>query len=153
MLIGKDQASKNFRILDASKEGEVKFPFVREIEGSDVAQDLRWDSLKYMLSESSTPYLSMLGFDSIEAIYGEEVFKNSLPHIDAMRRSGSVVVAIASTLTKSLGPLREQSKMHVKFENISGRVMACGHKPYSPYFYLDFPEDDKLPIPRFIPMV
>ncbi len=153
MLVGKDPAYKSFRILDASKEGEVKFPFVREIEGSDVTQDLRSDSLKYMLSEASTPYLSMLGFDSMEATYGQEVFKNTLPHIDAMRRSGNVVVAVASTLTKSLGPLREQSKMHIKFENISGRVMACGQKPFSPYFYLEFPEDDKLPGPRFIPMV
>ncbi len=153
MLTGSDAAQKNLRILDASKSQDNNPPFVMTIEGSNAAQDLRWASLRYMLEGSTTPYISILGYDSLEAIYGPGVFKDTLTHIDSMRRNGNVVLAIASNISQSLSQLREQSKVHVKIENINGRVMAVGQKPYTPYYYMDFAEDGKLPLARLFPLV
>lgn len=154
MLVGTTALSKSFRILDTEAGQEQTYPFITAIEGEDAAQDLRISSLKYMLGDSSTPYLSILGFDAMEGVYGSNVFKQTLAHIDAMRRAGHVVIAIASTMSQSLAPLREQAKIHIRFDNMSGCVMATGMKPHTPYYYLDFAgQEDKLPSPRMVPMI
>jgi Holliday junction resolvase len=111
-------------------------------------------SLKYMLGDSASPYLSILGYDVMEGVYGSGVYKQTVAHIDAMRRAGHVVIAIASTMSQSLAPLREQAKMHLRFENMSGCVMAVGMKPHTPYYYLDFSEpEERLPTPKMVPMI
>ncbi len=89
----------------------------------------------------------------MEGVYGPNVFKDTLQHIDAMRRGGHVVIAIASTMSQSLHQLREQAKIHIKFENMSGRVMACGQKPHTPYYYLEFKGEQDLPAPVLMPMI
>ncbi len=154
MLVGTNALSKSFRILDTEAGQEQTYPFITAIEGEDAGQDLRISSLKYMLGDSSTPYLSILGFDAMEGVYGSNVFKQTLAHIDAMRRAGHVVIAIASTMSQSLAPLREQAKIHIRFDNMYGCVMAAGMKPHTPYYYLDFAgQEDKLPSPRMVPMI
>jgi KaiC/GvpD/RAD55 family RecA-like ATPase len=154
MLVGTSALNKSLRILDTEAGQEQTYPFITAIEGEDAGQDLRISALKYMLGDSSTPYLSILGFDAMEGVYGSNVFKQSLAHIDAMRRAGHVVIAIASTMSQSLAPLREQAKIHIRFENMSGCVMAAGMKPHTPYYYLDFAgQEDKLPSPRMVPMI
>jgi hypothetical protein len=154
MLVGTNAISKSFRILDTEAGQEQSYPFITAIEGEDAGQDLRMSSLKYMLGDSSAPYLSILGYDAMEGVYGPNVFKQTLAHIDAMRRGGHVVIAIASTMSQSLAPLREQAKIHIRFENMSGCVMAAGMKPHTPYYYLEFAgQEDKLPSPRLVPMI
>ncbi len=153
MLVDAEAISKRFRILDSAAGQEQTLPFVSAIEGEDAAQDLRMSSMKYMLGESA-PYLSILGFDAMEGVYGSNVFKQTLPHIDAMRRGGHVVIAIASTTSCALDSLREQAKIHIKYENMAGCVMAGGMKPHTPYYYLDFAGlEDRLPSPRLVPMI
>lgn len=154
MLVNEEALTKSFRILDTEASQEQHLPFISAIEGEDAAQDLRMSSMKYMLGESSGPYLSILGFDAMEGVYGSGVFKQSLAHIDAMRRNGHVVMAIASSTSCSLDSLREQAKIHIRFENMAGCVMAGGMKPHTPYYYLDFAGmDDRLPSPRLVPMI
>jgi len=151
------EASLNrLRILDARGEAEAASPLVKEVEGSSITQDLRWSEMKYMMSDagSEAPYLSILGYDTMEAVYGSAVFSESLQHIDAMRRGGHVVIAIASTRSSSLSALRQQAKFHIRFEDMAGSVMAAGMKPHTPYHYLKFDgADDRLPVPRMVPMI
>lgn len=154
MLVGSASLNKSMRILDIEAGQEQSYPFVTAIEGEDASQDLRMSSLKFMLGESVSPYLSILGYDAMEGVYSGNVFKQTLGHIDAMRRGGHVVIAIASAMSQSLPFLREQAKIHIRFESMAGCVMAAGMKPYSPYYYLDFNgKADVLPAPRLVPMI
>lgn len=154
MLVGAGPLAKSFRILDTETGQEQSYPFLTAIEGENAGQDLRMSQIKYMLGDSSTPYLSVLGYDAMEGVYGSGVFRQTLAHIDAMRRAGHVVVAIASAMSQSLPMLREQAKIHLRFQNMAGCVMLAGMKPHSPYYYLDFSGSaDKLPAPRLIPMI
>ena len=90
----------------------------------------------------------------MEAVYGNGVFRDSLQHIDAMRRGGHVVIAFASTCSSSLPSLRQQAKIHIRFEDMSGCVMAAGMKPHTAYHYLQFDDTtDQLPVPRLVPMI
>ena len=140
-------------ILDASNQSSNGYPFLRAIEGTDASHDLRWDSLKYMLSKSAAPYLSVLGFDSMEATYGGDVLPQTFHHIDAMRRGGHVVVAEATPISKSLPYLANQATMHLKLECINGTVLLCGQKPYTPYYHLEIEMVDGQECPRLMPLV
>ena len=155
MLTGKENIPA-LRILDVQGELAGQYEMVKTVEGEDIAQDLRWSEMRYMMegANASTPYLSILGYDAMEAIYGSGVFRSSLEHIDAMRRGGHVVVAIASSRSASLDALRQQAKLHIRFEDMAGCVMAAGMKPYTPYLYLDFEgPEGQLPVPKLVPMI
>lgn len=152
-LVG-DRLGPTFRILDPEKEQEVSYPFVTAVEGEDADQDLRMSNLNYLLQGSSAPYLSILGYDAMEGSYGTDVFKRTLQHIDGMRRGGHVVIAIASSASRSLASLREQAKIHLKFENMGGCAMMAGMKPHTPYYYLDYAgQEGRLPSAKPVPMI
>ncbi len=140
-------------ILDTSNQSTEGYRFLRAIEGTDASHDLRWDSLKYMLSKSQEPYLSILGFDSMEATYGGDVLPQTFHHIDSMRRGGHVVVAEATPISKSLPHLANQATMHIKLESVNGTVLLCGQKPYTPYYHLEIEVIDGVDCPRMMPMV
>jgi KaiC/GvpD/RAD55 family RecA-like ATPase len=144
---------EGLNILDTSNQSGNNFPFLRPIEGTDASHDLRWDSLKYMLSKSTGPYLSMLGFDSMEATYGGDVLPQTFHHIDAMRRGGHVVVAEATPISKSLPHLANQATMHLKLESVNGTVLLCGQKPYTPYYHLEIEVVEGKECPKLMPMV
>jgi hypothetical protein len=144
---------EGLNILDTSNQSTNGYPFLRPIEGTDASHDLRWDSLKYMLSRSAAPYLSILGFDSMEATYGGDVLPQTFHHIDAMRRGGHVVVAEATPISKSLPHLANQATMHLKLESINGTVLLCGQKPYTPYYHLEIEGPDGKECPKLVPMV
>jgi len=149
----KPSMHEGLNILDTSNQSTSEYPFLRAIEGTDASHDLRWDSLKYMLSRSSSPYLSILGFDSMEATYGGDVLPQTFHHIDAMRRGGHVVVAEATPISKSLPHLANQATMHLKLECINGTVMLCGQKPFTPYYHLEIEMSGDQECPRLMPLV
>jgi hypothetical protein len=144
---------EGLNILDTSNQSTNSYPFLRAIEGTDASHDLRWDSLKYMLSRTEAPYLSILGFDSMEATYGGDVLPQTFHHIDAMRRGGHVVIAEATPISKSLPHLANQATMHIKLESVNGTVLLCGQKPYTPYYHLELEVTDGLECPKLVPMV
>jgi KaiC/GvpD/RAD55 family RecA-like ATPase len=151
--LAKPAMHDGLNILDTSNQSTTDFPFLRAIEGTDASHDLRWDQLKYMLSKTAAPYLSILGFDSMEATYGGDVLPQTFHHIDAMRRGGHVVIAEATPISKSLPHLANQATMHLKLESVNGTVLICGQKPYTPYYHLEIDTEDGVECPKLVPMV
>lgn len=153
-MVSKEALSGCLRVLDHDAPMDKSYDFVSVIEGSDAAQDLRLNSLRFMLSRSAVePYMSILGFDSLEALYGPSVLPDTFVHLEAMKRAGNVVLAEATTSCASLKQLAHQARMHIKLESLAGTVMLCGQKPVSPYYYLDFEFAKEKIVPRLVPMV
>ncbi|MFP4171157.1 MAG: gas vesicle protein GvpD P-loop domain-containing protein [Methanomassiliicoccales archaeon] len=137
-MVDEDMIAKSLRVLYRGRYSDRALPFLTMIEGTDASHDLKWNSLKYLLSETSTPYLSLLGYDALESVYGEDVISGTSSHLDAMRRLGNVVVVEATSSSRSLDRLAHQASLHIRLENMAGAVMACGQKPFTNYYYLDF---------------
>jgi hypothetical protein len=107
-----------------------------------------------MLSRSAVePYMSILGFDSLEALYGPSVLPDTFVHLEAMKRAGNVVLAEATSSCTALKQLAHQARIHIRLEALAGTVMVCGQKPVSPYYYLDFELAKEKIVPRLVPMV
>lgn len=125
-LGGRGADMTNLHILDVRVADE--HPFVSKIEGQDLASDLRWDSIKYLLRGGSGPYLSLMGLDALESVYGPIAPKLS-NHIDTMRRGGHLVVLEATDQSQGLGALAHHARLHLRIENLNGSVILRGKKP------------------------
>jgi len=150
-LVNPDCVSKCLRVLHHDTYTNAGHQFVNAVEGSDASHDLKWNSLKYLLSGSTTPYLSLLGYDALESVYGRKVMTSTAGHLDAMRRLGNVIVTEATSASNSLEVLANQATVHIKIESLAGTVMVCGEKPHTKYHYLEFKDDRRRP--RLIPML
>jgi KaiC/GvpD/RAD55 family RecA-like ATPase len=118
---------ETLHVLDAS-EADGSRPFVKKMEGADLANDLRWDSLKYLLKDSKEPYLSLLGLDALESVYGKAMPK-LMQHVDLMRRGGHMVLLEATDGSAGLETLSHQARLHIRLENLNGSVLLRGIKP------------------------
>lgn len=134
-------------VLDAS-EADASRPFVKKMEGADLANDLRWDSLKYLLKDSKEPYLSLLGLDALESVYGR-VIPKLIQHVDLMRRGGHMVVLEATDGSAGLEALSHQARLHVRLENLNGSVLLRGIKPTTICHCLDLTDG----VPLWKPML
>jgi hypothetical protein len=74
-------------------------------------------------------------------------------HLEGMKRSGNVVLAEATSSSKSLRQLAHQAQIHLKIESLAGTVMLCGQKPHTPYYFLDFEQAKEKIAPSLIAMV
>ena len=126
--------------------------FVRIVEGADASHDLRFDQLRYQLSGAKGPFVSVLGFNAIEDAYGKDVMPSVMPFIDAMRRSGNVIMAEATSISSSLPYLAHQAKMHIKFESINGTLLVSGQKPFTPYYHVEMCKENNCR-PTLMPML
>ncbi|MHC1709572.1 MAG: RAD55 family ATPase [Methanomassiliicoccales archaeon] len=134
-------------VLDAS-EAEGGRSFVKKMEGADLANDLRWDSLKYLLKDSREPYLSVLGLDALESVYGK-VIPKLMQHVDLMRRGGHMVILEATDGLAGLETLSHQARLHFRLENLNGSVLLRGIKPATICHCLDVTDG----IPLWKPML
>lgn len=138
---------ETLHVLDAS-EADGSLPFVKKMEGADLANDLRWDSLKYLLKDSREPYLSVMGLDALESVYGKAVQK-LMQHVDLMRRGGHMVVLEATDGSAGLDALSHQARLHLRLENLNGSVLLRGIKPNTICHCLDVTEG----VPLWKPML
>jgi hypothetical protein len=113
------------------------YSFVKKLEGTDLANDLRWDSIKYLLKGAESPYVSLLGLDTLESIYVVNVVPDLLLHIDTMRRGGHMVLLEATDSSAGLYPLSHQSRLHFRLEIVNGSMMLHGKKPSTIYHCLE----------------
>lgn len=150
-LVNPDFIGKCLKILHHDSYAEGSHPFITAVEGSDASHDLKWNSLKYLLSGSTSPYLSLLGYDALESVYGQDVLSSTASHLDTMRRLGNVIVAEATSSSSSLKTLSNQSTVHIRVESLSGTIMICGEKPHTKYHYMEFKKDRLRP--NLVPMV
>jgi hypothetical protein len=140
---------EKLRILDPSGMVDGSYPFVKKLEGTDLANDLRWDSIKYLLKGAKSPYVSLLGLDALESRYGVGVVPELLLHIDTMRRGGHLVLLEATDGSDGLYNLSHQARLHLRLEIVNGSVMLHGIKPSTIYHCLEAREG----ILRWAPML
>jgi hypothetical protein len=105
--------------------------FILHVEGSDAGADLKWETVTYSLKTADMPFLTLLGFDTLESIYGDGVMDGLTEHIAALKRSGGIFVALTSPSTRSNKKLVDLSTMHLKLERIDGVLMLYGEEPYT----------------------
>jgi hypothetical protein len=114
--------------------------YVMGVEGARVSDDLKWKNITYALDGTSPPFLSLMGFDSLESIYGGEVMEGLIDHLAAVKRNGGAFVGLTSPTSRSTARLADLASVHLMVERIGGTVVLYGSKPFTECFALTVEE-------------
>ena len=127
----KDQFERFVRIPEIASQVEVSAPYIMAVEGTDAGADLKWKNISYSLSGTEAPFLSLLGFDTLESTYGPNVMDQLTDHVGMMKRQKGVCVAITSPSSHSVRKLNDLANLHVKVERLGGTVVLYGEEPFT----------------------
>lgn len=130
-MVTKEQFEKCVRVPEVAAQVESSAPYIMPVEGSDAAIDLKWKIISYSLSGTESPMLSLLGFDSLESIYGEKVMDHLPEHLGIMKRTKGVCVCITSPSSKSTDKLSDLANVHLKVDRIGGTIVIYGDEPFT----------------------
>jgi len=135
------EMEKTVRVVEpASQMDQGSGRYVMAVEGTRVSDDLKWKNIVYALNGSSQPFLSLMGFDSLESIYGGEVMEGLIDHLAAVKRNGGSFVGLTSPTSRSTARLADLATVHLKVERIGGTVVLYGSKPFTECFALTVEE-------------
>jgi len=135
--VSDEMMERSVRVVEPASQMDLDSGrFVLPVEGSRVAEDLKWKNLAYSLERASAPYLSLMGFDSLESIYGGEVMEGLVEHIAAIRKNGGAFVGLTSNTSRSMDRLADLATVHLKAERIGGTVVFYGSKPFTECYAL-----------------
>ncbi|HSV42803.1 MAG TPA: hypothetical protein VLH13_05270, partial [Methanomassiliicoccales archaeon] len=131
-IVDPSVVDKHVRILEVASQMErAPSPYIYQVEGSDAEVDLKWKNLSYSLNGSSSPYLSLMGFDTLESLYGEGVSNQVADHIASIRRNLGVMVGIVSPSTRSTEKLKDIATLYITIERDAGSLLVYGEEPFT----------------------
>ena len=126
-----EQFDKSVRILEPHAASESPKPYAVTLEGEDVRVDIKWQDVQYALKDTKSPYLSMIGFDSLESIYGPGVLDGLMDYLSALLNNDGVFVATVTPSVKSTSRLTDLAHTHIRIDKTSGIMIVRGEEPYT----------------------
>ncbi len=127
------------RVFESSPLGSLEGSSnALQMEGASAETDLKWSTIEYNLKEANHPYLSLMAFDTLEAVYGENVASEMTGHFSSVRKSKDIFVGLTSPSCKSEEAIATMSSVHLKIENRDGCILLYGEKPYTGFHNLTF---------------
>lgn len=153
--LGEEVYNKYVRVFEALQlESFVGAENAIALDGTNVAEDLKWKKIEFSLQDSKHPYLSILSFDTLESMYGgAELIEGLTAHLTSIRRDKDIFVGILVPTDESIGKLANVAHTHLKIENIDGSVVLYGEKPFTELFALSFDVSKGYPKTNLTPIV
>ncbi len=153
-LIAKENFDRYVRVPEAASEvQDPSLTCIMRIEGSDAQNDLNWKTLAYSLREASSPFLSLMGFDTLESIYGSNLMDQLTDHFAAVKRNRGLFIGIVSPSTKSTERLADLATYQLKVDRIGGAVVVSGEEPFTECNVLTVREDGERTQMDLVPIV
>lgn len=123
------------------------------MEGQHPDSDLKWSNVEYHLPKTSKPALSLMSFDTLEAVYGVKVLEQMSGHIASVRRARDIFVGLSNPLLQSNERLGSMATVQIRVANLSGSIVLYGEKPFTEIFALDFVYEGGVPKAELTPIV
>jgi len=101
------------------------------VEGEDASADLSWKKVEYSFREAQRPILSLMGFDTLESMYGPTIMDQLTGHLAAIKQNGCVFVAITSPSIRSTDRLADLANVRLMVERIGGTIVLYGKEPFT----------------------
>lgn len=142
------------KVFDASpvedtESSKISYP----VEGSDVETELKWRNIEFSLEKAKKPFLSMVGFDTLESVYGPDVIEDLTDHLTFIRKGGHIFLGFLTPTTKSTQKLISMSHVHIKIQNVNGAILIYTQKPYTELHFLSFDYSSGFPKAHLIPIL
>jgi len=153
-LIAKENFDRYVRVPEvASEVQDPNLACVLRIEGADARHDLGSKAVAYSLREASNPILSLIGFDTLESIYGGNLMDQLTDHFAAVKRNRALFIGIVSPSSKSKERLADLATCHLKVDRIGGAVVVYGEEPFTECNVLTISEENEKTRLELVPIV
>ena len=151
-FLSPEEFDKNVRILEPHAPSGAPKPYAVTLEGEDVKVDMKWQDVEYALRNTSSPILTIVGFDSLESIYGQTVLDGMMEFLTSLLNNDGIFVATVTPSVKSTNRLSDLAHTHLRIDKISGVTMIRGEEPYTAPHAMTDPEPGDFR-PKFVPIL
>jgi len=117
--------------VSANQSSMLDSKHIMAVEGLDASTDLGWKNIEYSLQGAESPFLSLIGFDTMESIYGGGLMDQFMGHLAAIKSNNSVFVGITSPSARSTERLSDLANVHIKIDRIGGTIIMYGEEPFT----------------------
>jgi KaiC/GvpD/RAD55 family RecA-like ATPase len=153
-LIGDERFARQVRIPEVASQIEgANDPYIMPVEGNDVEADLRWKSVSFSLKGTSSPYLSLIGFDTLESIYGPNVMDKFTDHLSSVKRNKAVLVGFITPSSHSKDRLVDMATHRIRLDRIGGTTVVYCIEPFTECNALVVDLDSDCPEIALVPIV
>lgn len=130
-IVSEGDFEKNVRIPEKATQIGTAAKYILPVEGSTAYDDFSWQNLAFGLQASSQPYLTLMGFDTMESIYGIQVMDQLADYLASVRRNKGIFVGIAPPSADSTQRIADLATIHLKIDRVGGTVILYGEKPFT----------------------
>ncbi|MEM2122366.1 MAG: ATPase domain-containing protein [Candidatus Bathyarchaeia archaeon] len=133
-----DILDSRMRIVDYGPE--IKEPYCVRLEGANINGDFWqiWKTLEQLRDATGRSVLSVIGFDTVEYIYGlDEGLKILGFDLSTIRNMGDIRVNLIRPSAKMRAQLVEASDIYIILDEVYGSLILYGLKPRTPIYNLD----------------
>jgi len=151
--VGADVIDRRMRVVDYGPE--IKEPYCLRLEGTEIRSDfwLIWRTLEELRGASGKSVFSIIGFDSVEYIYGvDEGLKILGFDLSTIRNTGDIRVNLVRPSVKMKRQLLEASDKYLVLDETYGSLMLYGLKPRTGIYNLDISYRDGVMEAKLIPI-
>jgi hypothetical protein len=153
-LIGDEGFSKQVRIPELASQIEgANDAYIMPVEGNDVKADLRWKSISFSLKGTSAPFLSLIGFDTLESIYGASVMDSFSDPLASVKRNRGVLVGFLTPSSRSKDKLVDLATHRIRLDRIGGTTIAYSIEPFTECNALVIDRDGDQPEIALVPIL
>jgi hypothetical protein len=143
---------KNVKILEPHAASESPKEYSMTLEGGDVKVDIKWQDIQYALRSTEQPYLAIIGFDSLESIYGSSVLDGMMDFLTSLLNNDGICVATVTPSVKSTSRLSDLAHTHVRIDKTSGVTVIRGDEPFTAPYAMTAPEPGDFR-PKLVPIL
>jgi KaiC/GvpD/RAD55 family RecA-like ATPase len=130
-FVSAESFDKNVRILEPHAPAGAPKPYAVTLEGEDIKVDMKWQDIQYNLKNTGAPILTIIGFDSLESIYGAGVLDGMMEFLTSLLNNDGIFVATVTPSVRSTSRLSDLAHTHLRIDKISGVTMIRGEEPYT----------------------
>ncbi|MEM2568161.1 MAG: ATPase domain-containing protein [Candidatus Bathyarchaeia archaeon] len=150
--------NRNLRIVDFRVAGEtVKVPpYVLPLKGTFITEDMTrfWDTVTELREDKKKPVLTIVGYDTLEYIYGaRETLKILGEDVARTKNFEDVRINIARPPMETINHLGALANIHLKVCQINGAVLIYGVKPKTQLHNLEVKVENKIRKIKLKPIV
>lgn len=125
-------------LAGADQMTSVGDPYVLPIEGSNAFSDFKWQNIEFSLSMSKKPILAMMGFDTMQSLYGNDICDQLMDFLALVRRNHGIFVAMTPPSSSSTHRLADLATTRLKIDRIGGTILLYGEEPFTECYALHF---------------
>lgn len=149
---------RNLRVAEYITEGnnQPEDQYVIPLRGKSIEEDMEifWNVTSELRRNTTKPVLTLVGFDTIEYIYGKrEALKILGEDIMRIRNFGDVRLNIIRPSIDIADTLRAVARTHIKVVQINGALFLYGIKPKTPLYHTKLTKKEGVLKIKLVPIV